>query len=67
MDQEFFSDVACVTLNHLPPRYFRHEVDMAFYLSPTEYSEMKNKVDDAIKKALSHVKKRQMELEAENS
>ena len=29
-DPEFLADVACVALNHLPPRYFRHEIDMAF-------------------------------------
>ena len=31
---EYVADVICVALNHLPPRYIRHDVDMAFYLSP---------------------------------
>jgi len=47
------ADIACVTLNHLPPRYIRHDVDMSFYLSPQEQLEMNDKVrkaaDDAIK------------------
>ena len=27
-DASLWSDVACLTLNHLPPRYVRHSVDM---------------------------------------
>lgn len=30
------SDVACVTLNRLPARYVRHDVDMMFYLTEQE-------------------------------
>jgi len=30
LNDEQLSDVACVTLNHLPPRYVRHSVDMSF-------------------------------------
>jgi hypothetical protein len=30
------ADVACVALNRLPPRYIRHEVDYAFYLTESE-------------------------------
>ncbi len=55
IDIEQLSDIACVALNHLPPRYFRHEIDMAFYLSPTEYKEMKDKVGQAVKEAIAYV------------
>ncbi|PID43066.1 MAG: competence protein ComFB [Proteobacteria bacterium] len=51
------TDIVCVALNHLPPRYIRHEVDMAFYLSPVEYDEMKNKVRKAVKEAIAYVEK----------
>ncbi|RDE24915.1 competence protein ComFB [Motiliproteus coralliicola] len=56
-DAEEIEDIACVALNRLPPRYFRHEIDMAFYLSPTEQQEMKDKVDDAIAEAITYVEK----------
>ena len=55
LDVERLADIACVALNHLPPRYFRHEIDMAFYLSPSEFQEMKTKVDKAIADAISYV------------
>ncbi|AJQ96855.1 late competence development ComFB family protein [Gynuella sunshinyii] len=41
-------DIACVALNHLPPRYYRHSVDMAFYLSRQELGEMRKKVEEAV-------------------
>lgn len=43
-------DVACVALNRLPPRYIRHEVDFAFYLTEAERLE----IDVAIKEAVSY-------------
>jgi len=55
-DMNFLADVACVALNHLPPRYIRHDVDMSFYLSPHESQEMENKVAEAIKHAIEHVR-----------
>jgi len=56
VDNDYLEDVACVTLNHLPPRYIRHEVDMIFYLSPIERDEMVQKVDNAIVDAMSFIK-----------
>lgn len=55
---DFVADVACVALNHLPPRYIRHDVDMAFYLSPKESMEMEEKVALAVNAALIFVEKR---------
>lgn len=55
MDDEYITDIACVALNHLPPRYIRHDVDMAFYLSPNEYDEIDQKVANAIEYAVSFV------------
>ena len=52
------ADVACVALNRLPPRYIRHDVDMAFYLSPDEYHETEKKVEAAVKEAVTFVKER---------
>lgn len=56
-DIDELADIACVALNHLPPRYFRHEIDMAFYLSPTEFKEMRDKVSDAVDEAIAYVDK----------
>jgi hypothetical protein len=52
-DADFIADLLCVVLNQLPPRYIRHEVDMAFYLPASERFEMESKVTKAISKALS--------------
>lgn len=51
-----YEDIACVALNNLPPRYYRHSVDMAFYLSPQEQQDMSDKVTEAVASALKLVK-----------
>lgn len=58
VETDFIADVACVALNHLPPRYIRYDVDMAFYLSPKESMEMEEKVAKAVSDALAFVEKR---------
>ena len=55
---EFLADVACVALNRLPPRYIRHQVDFAFYLSDREYQEMQAAVDEAEASAFAFVQQR---------
>lgn len=61
-DPEYLADVACVALNHLPPRYIRHEVDMAFYLSPSERAEIDKKIADAVAFAVAFIKEHQKAL-----
>lgn len=51
-DIDFIADLTCVVLNQLPTRYIRHEVDMAFYLPPSERFAMEAQVKDAINKAV---------------
>jgi hypothetical protein len=58
-DYDFLADTSCVALNHLPPRYIRHDVDMSFYLSPVELDEIQKKVSQAVKHALEFVKSRE--------
>jgi hypothetical protein len=58
-ESEYLADVACVALNHLPPRYMRHEVDMAFYVSPQERDEIMTKVNDAVEFAVQFIAQRQ--------
>jgi hypothetical protein len=56
-DPDYIADIACVALNHLPPRYIRYTVDMAFYLSPEERQEMSDKVKKAVSDAIEFVSK----------
>jgi len=58
-DPEFKADVTCVALNRLPPRYVRHDVDMTFFLSPTEMDEIADKVARAVNEALEYVESRE--------
>ena len=61
LNDEQLSDVACVTLNHLPPRYVRHSVDMSFYTSPMEKKEMEDRIEQAISNAVNFVKQHPVE------
>lgn len=54
-DIDYIADIACVALNHLPPKYIRHNVDMAFYLSIDERNDMENKVVKAVEEAIRFV------------
>lgn len=51
-------DVACVALNRLPPRYIRHEVDLAFYLTEKERADNERLVDEAVRYAFEFVQAR---------
>ncbi len=48
-------DVACLALNHLPARYVRHSVDIAFYLTPKEHADMDQQIHDAVAAAFDLV------------
>jgi len=58
-DPDFLADVACVTLNSLPPRYIRHHVDMAFYMTGEEREAMQKSIKGAIEDAVDFVRNRQ--------
>lgn len=58
-DPDFLADVACVALNSLPPRYIRHHVDMAFYMTSDERNEMEKSINQAILDAIDFVRSRQ--------
>ena len=57
-DAALLADVACVALNRLPPRYIRHEVDLAFYLTEKERAEAGRAVDEAVQFAFEFVQAR---------
>ena len=50
-DEEFLSDVMCVALNRLPPRYYRHKIDIMFYMADPELQEMREKVASVVAEA----------------
>ncbi len=52
---DFMADVACVALNRLPPKYYRYEVDIAFYMSPSELFEVKERVTKVVSEAIALV------------
>ncbi|WP_018694023.1 late competence development ComFB family protein [Algicola sagamiensis] len=50
--EDYLSDLCCIALNTLPPRYIRHEVDMAFFLPQHERIEMEVQVKKAVDRAM---------------
>jgi hypothetical protein len=55
---DLLADVACVALNRLPPRYIRHDVDFAFYLSDRERADTESAIHDAVQFAFEFVQAR---------
>lgn len=55
LSKDEFNDIACLALNHLPARYYRHSVDMAFFLTTPERIEMRKKVQKAVDDAVAQV------------
>lgn len=56
---DFLTDVMCVALNHLPTRYYRHSIDMMFYLGDDELKAMKENALIAVRDAREFVKSHQ--------
>ncbi len=54
-DEDVLTDIICIALNHLPPRYIRHEVDMMYYTSPVEREELAAKAKKAVEDALAYM------------
>jgi len=56
IDADVMTDIVCIALNHLPPRYIRHEVDMVYYTSPIERQEIADKAAEAVQAAYGYIK-----------
>lgn len=54
--QDFLEDVACLALNQLPPRYVRHDDDMAFSLTTRERTKMQQRITEAVLNAAQQVR-----------
>jgi hypothetical protein len=55
---DLLADVACVALNRLQPRYIRHPVDFAFYLTDDERADSQRLVGEAVDYAFGFVQAR---------
>jgi len=53
--EDLAGDVACVALNNLPSKYYRHSVDLAFYQGAEEVKEMRKRVVDEVSSAIEFV------------
>lgn len=52
---DMLTDVVCVALNKLAPRYIRHTVDLVFYMPEEERRAMYNGMEDAVNQAFALV------------
>lgn len=57
-DHGDLEDMACIALNHLPPKYYRHGVDLLYYMSPEERSTLEERIANAISSAHERVSTR---------
>jgi hypothetical protein len=57
-NDDMLADIACVALNRLPPRYIRHEVDLAFFQTEAERRESEESVREAVEFAVGFVQAR---------
>ncbi|MFN2360059.1 MAG: late competence development ComFB family protein [Marinobacter sp.] len=57
--QDYLTDVLCVALNRLPAKYYRHSIDMMFYLADGELETMKTQSLAAVREAREFVKAHQ--------
>jgi hypothetical protein len=51
-------DVVCVALNRLPPRYIRHQVDLAFHMTEKERADNEQLINEAVAYAFEFVQAR---------
>ena len=57
---DLLADVACVALNRVQPRYIRHAVDLAFFLTEPERQAHERAVDEAVDYAFGFVQARHL-------
>ncbi|MCD2342951.1 late competence development ComFB family protein [Ideonella azotifigens] len=57
-NDDVLADIACVALNRLPPRYIRHDVDLAFFQTEHERTESERAVMEAVEFAYGFVQAR---------
>ena len=55
---DMLSDVACLSLNRLPARYVRHDVDLMFYLTEQERHAIERSLEEVLAYAFTVVRER---------
>ena len=58
LKEDHHPDVACVALNRLPPRYIRHQVDLAFHMTEQERKDSEKLIKSAVVFAFEFVQAR---------
>jgi hypothetical protein len=58
LSEDHHPDVACVALNRLPPRYIRHQVDLAFHMTDQERKDSEKLIKSAVHFAFEFVQAR---------
>lgn len=58
LSEDHHPDVACVALNRLPPRYIRHQVDLAFHMTEAERKDNEKLLKNAVNFAFEFVQAR---------
>lgn len=58
LKKDHLPDVACVALNRLPPRYIRHQVDLAFHMTEKERQDSEQLLQDTVTFAFEFVQAR---------
>ena len=58
LTEDHHPDVACVALNRLPPRYIRHQVDLAFHMTEKERQDSEQLIHDTVVYAFEFVQAR---------
>ena len=58
LTEDHLPDVACVALNRLPPRYIRHQVDLAFHMTEKERQDSEQLIRDTVVYAFEFVQAR---------
>jgi hypothetical protein len=61
---DMLGDVACVSLNRLPARYVRHDVDLMFYLTEQERHAIELALEEALQFAFGFVRERSSKMAA---
>lgn len=56
LNADTLADIACVALNNLPPKYYRHDVDLAYFKTLEESEEMRASVIEALRNAEQFVR-----------
>jgi len=64
-DPNLLADVACIALNNLKPRYFRHSVDLHFFMGAEERARNAAAAQRAVDQAFAYVARRRMKSSRE--